>query len=435
MLAVPRVTDVTRLVWPLLVRHRVPLATGGSAFALAIAGLVSLALVPAPTVPPQLVALGPTVAVEQLPRRSPSPSPSPSEVPPLPDVPAGPTQPPNQLPPAGPPPAPPAPDRPPAASVAEAVANAYAVGSRRASRVAVAVLDRQTWTFYGAGATDSWFASASVVKVFIAARLLVEGRAEDPAVRDRMRRMITCSDDNAANVLYYAAGGEGLAGWISTRYGISVGATPQPGWWGLTRISARAMVSFYAQIAGEPQVGPWLMGAMASASTYGCDGYYQHFGIPSAATSWRVKQGWMCCLDGLTRMHSTGFVDSDRYTVALMIEGSTSLYSGGGGQALTAMAKALLPKGKIPQPPPTPSAAPTATPTATPSADSSPSPQTTAPTTTTTTTTTSTTTTSTTTTTTTASTTTTTASVPPTAEATDPPPTADPTAESPADGP
>jgi hypothetical protein len=265
---------------------------------------------------------------------------------------------------------------PPAASVTEAVANAYAAGVGRASRVAVAVLDRQTWTFYGAGATDSYFASASIVKVFIAARLLVEGQANDPSVRDRMWRMITCSDDNAANSLYYLAGGEGLAPWISGRYGISVAATPKPGWWGLTRITARGMVSFYAQIAGEGAVGPWLMSAMGSASSYACDGYYQHFGLPSAAASWRVKQGWMCCLDGLTRMHSTGFVDGDRYTVALSIEGSTSLYSGSGGQALTAMARALLPGGVIPQPPPpTPDPTPTETtppPTETPTETASP---------------------------------------------------------------
>jgi hypothetical protein len=114
------------------------------------------------------------------------------------------------------------------------------------------------------------------------------------------------------------------------------------------------MVSFYAQIANEAAVGPWLMGAMGSVSSYACDGYYQHFGLPSAAQGWRVKQGWMCCLDGLTRMHSTGFVDGDRYTVALFIEGSTSLYSGSGSQTLTAMARALLPNGVIPIPPPPP---------------------------------------------------------------------------------
>jgi hypothetical protein len=331
---------------------------------------------------PHLLALGPTVTVEVLPRRTPSPTIEPSPSPSPTAVPTGPTQPPNQRPPAGPPAAPPVFNGPPAASVTEAVANAYAAGAGRASRVAVAVLDRQTWTFYGAGATDSFFASASIVKVFIATRLLVEGQANDPSVRDRMWRMITCSDDNAANSLYYLAGGDGLASWITGRYGISVGATPRPGWWGLTRITARGMVSFYAQIAGESAVGSWLMGAMSNATAYACDGYYQHFGLPSAAASWRVKQGWMCCLDGLTRMHSTGFVEGDRYTVALSIEGSTGLYSGGGSQALTAMARALLPAGVIPQPPPpAPSPAPTeSSPSPSPSPSESPSPTESAPT-------------------------------------------------------
>jgi hypothetical protein len=77
-------------------------------------------------------------------------------------------------------------------------------------------------------------------------------------------------------------------------------------------------------------------------------------------------------------MHSTGFVDGDRYTVALIIEGPTSLYSGGGSQTLSAMARALLPSGVIPQPPPpTPDPSPSDSspaPTDTPSPTDSPSP-------------------------------------------------------------
>ena len=42
------------------------------------------------------------------------------------------------------------------------------------------------------------------------------------------------------------------------------------------------------------------------------DGTKQLYGLPAVATSWRVKQGWMCCLESKTRMLSTGFVDHDR---------------------------------------------------------------------------------------------------------------------------
>jgi hypothetical protein len=232
---------------------------------------------------------------------------------------------------------------------AQAVADAYAVGAAHVTSVAVALLDLQSGTLYGAGDIDEPYASASLVKVFIAARLLAEGRAEDPAVRDRMWRMITVSDDDAATYLYGLAGGEGLAPWIADHYGIS-GLAPadRPGYWGLTRVTARGMVSFYAAVVHDPAVAPWLLDAMGQAQPYGSDGFYQHFGLPAKAASWRVKQGWMCCLEDLTRMHSTGYIDGDRYAAALLISGPPSLYGDPGAQALTSMAQALLPGGTVP---------------------------------------------------------------------------------------
>ena len=233
---------------------------------------------------------------------------------------------------------------------AQAVADAQAVGAARGAHTAVALFDRQTGALYSAGDIDEPYASASVMKVFIATRLLAEKRADDPTIRELMWRMITLSDDEATNRLYGIVGAESLIPWITNYYGVS-GLAPadRPGWWGLTRITPRSIVTFYAAGAADPVVGPWLMDAMAQTEPYGADGFYQHFGIPSAARSWRVKQGWMCCLEGLTRMHSTGYVDNDRYTVALFLAGPPSLYHEGDGAAtLTAMARALLPDGTVP---------------------------------------------------------------------------------------
>jgi hypothetical protein len=257
------------------------------------------------------------------------------------------------------------------------VARAQAAGAPRTSSVAVALLDRNTGTLYTAGSVDYQYASASLVKVFIAARLLAEGKASSQSTQDMMWRMIIYSDDNAANALYYSAGAEGLVPWIANRYQLS-GLAPanKPGWWGLTRVTARAMVLFYARVANDPAVGPWLLNAMAHAQPTASDGFPQYFGIPSAAQSWRVKQGWMCCLENATRMHSTGFVDGDRYTVALMTQGPTSIYGTYGRQTLTLMAQALLPGGHIPQPvaPPPPSPSGPASPSPEPSPSPSPSP-------------------------------------------------------------
>jgi hypothetical protein len=243
--------------------------------------------------------------------------------------------------------------------------------------VSVALLDRNTGTMYSSGSIDSQYASASVVKAFIAARMLAEGRVTTPTIQDLMWRMITRSDDNAASTLYYQVGAEGLVSWIANRYHLT-GLAPanMPGYWGLTRITARAMTLFYSQVANDAAVGPWLMNAMANATKYGSDGFYEYFGIPSATQGWRIKQGWMCCLENLTRMHSTGFVDGDRYTVALLTEGSRSTYGSYGATTVTLMAQALLPGGHIPQAPPPPPPSPSPSPSPSPTPSDSPSPET-----------------------------------------------------------
>lgn len=228
-----------------------------------------------------------------------------------------------------------------------AVKAAAAVGESHGYRVAVAVLDRRTGAVYAAG-DGAAFPSASVVKVFVAARLLVDGRHRDPATEDLMRRMIVASDDGAATALYPVAGGEGLAAWINQRYGTrGIGASPKPGAWYLTRITARAVVRFYAAVAEDELVGPWLVDAMAQTAATGSDGFPQHFGIPEATTGWRIKQGWMCCVNDRSYVHSTGFVNDDRYAVALLAEGTRDAY-GGGRAVLSQMARALMPGGTIP---------------------------------------------------------------------------------------
>ncbi len=298
-------------------------------------------------------------------------TPPPTTAPPQPEQPAN-KKPPQYVPPPRPKPV----AHPPGAAKtpAQAVAAAVAAGRARGERVGVAVLDLHTGTFYGGGDVDGSFASASVMKVFIATRLLVDGQAHDSSISSQMWQMITASDDNAASNLYHVAGTASLIPWIASRYHISGLAPPpanQANYWGLTRITARAIVRFYAAVAGDPVVAPWLLNAMANARATAADGFHQYFGIPSAASTWRVKQGWMCCLENRTRMHSTGYVNSDRYAVALLTEGATSVYGNYGAQTLTSMARALMPGGSIPKPPPpppppTPSPSPTASPTPSP---------------------------------------------------------------------
>jgi hypothetical protein len=240
------------------------------------------------------------------------------------------------------------PSVPVVSSTAEAVAAAEQIGIQRGERVAVVVRDRTTGATYVAGDVDAPYASASVVKVFIATRLLVDGLAEDAEVKDQMWRMVTASDDAAATKLYPMAGGEGLAAWISDRYHVSgLVASNRPGYWGLTRITARAMVEFYTAVADDPVVGPWLLDAMGEGTRVGADGFNQYFGLMFTSHHWRLKQGWMCCLEDKMRMHSTGYVDHDRYVVAVLSEGTRDKYYDYGRRTLTLMAQALMPGGTI----------------------------------------------------------------------------------------
>jgi hypothetical protein len=233
-------------------------------------------------------------------------------------------------------------------STAEAVVAAARIGAQRGERVAVVVHDRRGGATYVAGDVDAPYASASVVKVFIATRLVVEGRAADPGVRDQLWRMVTASDDAAATVLYPMAGGEELAGWISARYHLSgLSASNRPGYWGLTRITARSLVQFYTAVADDPAVGPWLLDAMGEGTRVGADGFNQYFGFMFTSHHWQLKQGWMCCLEDRMRMHSTGYVDHERYTVALLSEGARDKYYDYGRRTLTLMAQTLMPTGEI----------------------------------------------------------------------------------------
>jgi hypothetical protein len=163
-----------------------------------------------------------------------------------------------------------------------------------------------------------------------------------------MWRMIVASDDDAARSLYRLVGTESLIPWVAARYhltGLAPASVPYS--WGLTRITARATVNFYAAVANDPVVAPWMLSAMARTQATAADGFRQFFGIPSAASQWRVKQGWMCCLEDRTRMHSTGYVN-DRHAVAMLTDGSPNVYGNYGAQTLTLMARALLPTGTIP---------------------------------------------------------------------------------------
>jgi hypothetical protein len=213
-------------------------------------------------------------------------------------------------------------------------------------RVGIAVYDTKTGELRGSGYYKSVFASESVVTVFIATRLLVRGVVYGNTER-MVYKMITQSDDAIASALYGSVGGDSLINWIKSRYNVpDLGYPPtRPGWWGNTRITPIGIAKLYAKLKRDPKVGPWLINAMHHATKYGSDGVYQFFGLPSATYHPAVKQGWGNDFNyGSTAdFNTTGYVDGDRYAVAILARGPSWTYGAAIGGMLTHVARLLLP--------------------------------------------------------------------------------------------
>ncbi len=223
--------------------------------------------------------------------------------------------------------------------------------------VGIAVLDTKTGQFYGAGHYNSFFASESVVKVFIATRLLVSGRMFG-TTKARAYKMITQSDDAIASAFYHSVGGDSLINWVKRRYHVpSLGTPPhRANWWGNTHIRPDGLVRLYAKLARDPKVGPWLLNAMHHATRFGSDGTFQFFGLPSATSGAAIKQGWGADFDDWSRsadFNTTGFVNHNRYAVAILARAPISTYGRAIGTLLTRVARQVLPGGVFPDPLPT----------------------------------------------------------------------------------
>jgi hypothetical protein len=222
--------------------------------------------------------------------------------------------------------------------------------------VGIAVYDTKTGRVNDAGHAHGTFASESVVKVFIATRLLVEGRMHG-STASRAYTMITRSDDAIASSLYGSVGGDSLINWVKQHYHVpDLGSPPRrAGWWGNTHITPDGLVRLYTKLKADPKVSHWLLNAMHHAKKYGSDGFYQFFGIPSATKHAAIKQGWGTDYDdwgASADQNTTGFVNNDRYAVAILARGPVRTYGHAIGSMLTHVARMVLPGGHYPDPNP-----------------------------------------------------------------------------------
>lgn len=227
------------------------------------------------------------------------------------------------------------------ADLAAAVALATAQGEQSGATV----LDTSTGTVVSAGAAETAFDTASVVKVLIATELLLQGQMTG-ATATTAQQMIALSDDDAADALYDLAGGDAIVTDVAAHYAITnLGSPPaETGEWGETTVTADGLARLYAALKADPVVWPWLSQAMSGAQQTAADGTDQFFGIPATTTTgWAVKQGWMVGLGPGATYNTTGYVDGDRYVVVILTHGSAADYDSVLPTTLSAMARDVIP--------------------------------------------------------------------------------------------
>lgn len=220
-------------------------------------------------------------------------------------------------------------------------ASSYAAGR---GSVGVAVIDSHTGAYADNGvAANSAMGSASVIKIVLAEELLhrasIGAVALGPSELARMETMLIDSNDSAASSLYGQFGGTDLITASFARHGMTQSAPPlDPQYWGNTQVTAHDVAVFYADLLDgslPEQSRDYLIGLLQRIAPTASDGFGQLYGlaglapppVPSEPTGVgapaapAVKQGWMCCLDGLRNVHSTAVVGPDnRYVVVILTE-------------------------------------------------------------------------------------------------------------------
>jgi|GEM_PF-5318995 len=221
----------------------------------------------------------------------------------------------------------------------------------------VAAYDTQNGILYTAGQSDSYFGSASVMKLFVATNLLVRGQMSG-ATATTAYKMITQSDDAALEQLLPLVGGTSVVTWEAQHYNIpNLGVPPlasHPSCWGNTRITASGLAQFLDKVKQDNTVAPWLLDAMRHYTPIASDGTNQTFGIPSQAPDAAVKQGWGSQCSSMTNgtvVNTTGIVQN-RYVVVILTNTNnwtldSNGYNATQGSIVSGMAAKILPAGVV----------------------------------------------------------------------------------------
>ncbi|BBY88228.1 hypothetical protein [Mycolicibacterium tokaiense] len=224
--------------------------------------------------------------------------------------------------------------------------------------IGLMVLDRETRQQVSAGRITGW-ATASVVKLFIADDLLLREPNLSPDDRALLDVMLRSSDDSAAETFWNRGGGSAIVDRVTARYGLRDTSPPNNGRWFNTITSAADLVRYYdmmlAGTGGLPRErASIIMSNLAASTPTAPDGtqpggiYPQRFGIPEGLPAERVavKQGWMCCIGGDWMHLSTGVLSADRRYI-MVIYALQPVGAEAARETITAAVRAVFPTGRV----------------------------------------------------------------------------------------
>jgi hypothetical protein len=220
----------------------------------------------------------------------------------------------------------------PSTGHARAAVVAAEAAAAPSTELAVAVYDRVTRESAVGDRGTEPFMTASLAKVVVAVDILDRRRMDGLVITQSdislLRRALSLSDDSAMNALWTKFDGQGAAGRVRGRLGLTGTSAPKAfGQWGEMNVPAVDFVRIWRYVLDEmPAADRDLMiSAMDSAPATARDGFNQAFGLLSPAVRGPngpgavAKQGWMCCFSGKTYLHSSGAVGAgDRYLVILL---------------------------------------------------------------------------------------------------------------------
>jgi hypothetical protein len=193
----------------------------------------------------------------------------------------------------------------------------------RTGSVSFAAIDAKGRMRSAAG--DRNYVSASVVKALLLAaelrRLDAEGTALDPATKQLLSAMITYSDNDAADTIYYRVGDVGLMD-VAARAGME--SFSVAGYWANAQITAEDMARFFYRLdrifeSSFPEFAKGLLGGVVEE---------QRWGIPSATGKrWivRFKGGWRATeLGQLAHQAAELRRGGERISIAVLTDGQPS---------------------------------------------------------------------------------------------------------------